>query len=79
MGAAVPVRLLVGENFAGETWARPTRRVLRFVRLGPTPSILGPAPGAAGRPPWPRPCAAPSPARTWCCLPAGRLSSSCPP
>ena len=34
-GAAVPLRLLVGENFAGETWPRPTRRVRRFVRLGP--------------------------------------------
>ncbi|WP_223650498.1 DUF4198 domain-containing protein [Hymenobacter psoromatis] len=37
VGASVPIKLLVGENFAGETWARPTRRVLRFVRLGPTP------------------------------------------
>ena len=37
VGAAVPLRLLVGENFAGQTWARPTRRVRRFVRLGPTP------------------------------------------
>ena len=37
VGAAVPLRLLAGENFAGETWARPTRRVRRFVRLGPTP------------------------------------------
>ena len=37
VGAAVPVKLLVGENFAGATWARPTRRVRRFVRLGPTP------------------------------------------
>lgn len=36
-GAAVPLRLLSGENFAGETWPRPTRRVVRFVRLGPTP------------------------------------------
>ena len=34
-GAAVPLRLLVGENFAGEAWPRPTRRVARFVRLGP--------------------------------------------
>ncbi|AMR26971.1 hypothetical protein A0257_07520 [Hymenobacter psoromatis] len=37
VGAAVPVRLLVGENFAGTSWARPTRRVRRFVRFGPTP------------------------------------------
>jgi hypothetical protein len=36
VGAPVPVRLLVGENFAGQTWARPTRRVRRFVRLGPS-------------------------------------------
>ncbi|MVN74804.1 DUF4198 domain-containing protein [Hymenobacter sp. HMF4947] len=36
-GTAVPLRLLSGENFAGETWPRPTRRVRRFVRLGPTP------------------------------------------
>ena len=34
-GAAMPLRLLVGENFTGETWPRPTRRVRRFVRLGP--------------------------------------------
>ncbi|MDJ0366582.1 DUF4198 domain-containing protein [Hymenobacter sp. H14-R3] len=34
-GAAVPVKLLVGEGFAGETWPRPTRRVRRFVRFGP--------------------------------------------
>ncbi len=37
VGAAVPVRLLVGAGFAGEAWPRPTRRTLRFVRLGPTP------------------------------------------
>jgi uncharacterized GH25 family protein len=35
VGAAVPTRLLVGENLAGDTWPRPTRRVERFVRLGP--------------------------------------------
>ncbi|MGI4834668.1 MAG: DUF4198 domain-containing protein [Janthinobacterium lividum] len=35
VGAPMPVRLLVGENFQGETWPRPTRRVRRFVRLGP--------------------------------------------
>jgi uncharacterized GH25 family protein len=34
VGAAVPLRLLVGENFRGETWPRPTRRVRRFVRFG---------------------------------------------
>jgi hypothetical protein len=37
VGAAVPVRLLVGTGWVGETWLRPTRRTLRFVRLGPTP------------------------------------------
>jgi hypothetical protein len=37
VGALVPVRLLVGTGFAGEAWPRPTRRTLRFVRLGPTP------------------------------------------
>ena len=37
VGALVPVRLLVGTGLAGETWPRPTRRTLRFVRLGPTP------------------------------------------
>jgi uncharacterized GH25 family protein len=35
VGAAVPIKLLVGEGFAGETWPRPTRRVTRFVRFGP--------------------------------------------
>jgi hypothetical protein len=35
-GTAVPMRLLVGENFSGKAWARPTRRVQRFVRFGPT-------------------------------------------
>jgi uncharacterized GH25 family protein len=34
VGATVPIRLLVGANFAGETWPRPTRRVRRFVRFG---------------------------------------------
>ncbi|MGI4737562.1 MAG: DUF4198 domain-containing protein [Janthinobacterium lividum] len=38
VGAAVPVRLLVGTGLAGETWPRPTRRTQRFVRLGPTDS-----------------------------------------
>jgi len=37
VGAAVPLRLLVGEGFVGTSWARPLRRVQRFVRLGPTP------------------------------------------
>jgi hypothetical protein len=37
VGALVPVRLLVGDGFRGETWPRPTRRTLRFVRLSPTP------------------------------------------
>jgi hypothetical protein len=35
VGAAVPLRLLVGEGFKGEIWPRPTRRVRRFVRFGP--------------------------------------------
>jgi hypothetical protein len=35
VGTAVPLRLLVGQNFAGQAWARPTRRVRRFVRIGP--------------------------------------------
>lgn len=35
VGAPVPLALLVGENFAGQPWARPTRRVRRFVRFGP--------------------------------------------
>jgi hypothetical protein len=35
VGVPVPVRLLVGESFAGQAWARPTQRVRRFVRLGP--------------------------------------------
>jgi len=38
VGAAVPLRLLVGQNFAGTNWTRPTRRVRRFVRFGPTPA-----------------------------------------
>nr|WP_236018694.1 DUF4198 domain-containing protein [Hymenobacter sp. BT559] len=36
VGASVPLRLLIGENFVGETWSRPMRRVQRLVRLGPT-------------------------------------------
>jgi hypothetical protein len=35
-GTAVPLRLLVGENFAGKAWPRPTHRVRRFVRYGPS-------------------------------------------
>jgi uncharacterized GH25 family protein len=35
VGATVPLRLLVGTGFKGETWPRPTRRVRRFVRFGP--------------------------------------------
>jgi hypothetical protein len=35
VGTAVPLHLLVGQNFAGQVWARPTRRVRRFVRIGP--------------------------------------------
>ncbi|MDO7886544.1 DUF4198 domain-containing protein [Hymenobacter cheonanensis] len=35
VGAPVPLALLVGENFGGQPWARPTRRVRRFVCFGP--------------------------------------------
>jgi hypothetical protein len=35
VGAAVPLRLLVGTDFAGVAWTRPTRRVQRFVHLEP--------------------------------------------
>jgi hypothetical protein len=35
-GVTTPVHLLVGENFAGKLWPRPTRRAQRFVRFGPT-------------------------------------------
>jgi hypothetical protein len=35
VGAPVPLRLLIGENFAGAPWPRPTRRVRRFVCVGP--------------------------------------------
>jgi uncharacterized GH25 family protein len=35
VGTVVPLKLLVGEGFKGETWPRPTRRVRRFVRFGP--------------------------------------------
>ena len=45
-GGAVPLRLLVGENFVGEAWPRPTRRVRRLVRLGPS----GPADSTDLRP-----------------------------
>lgn len=38
VGASVPIKLLVGADFAGTSWARPTRRVRRFVRFGPTPA-----------------------------------------
>jgi hypothetical protein len=37
VGAAMPLRLLVGEGFVGTSWTRPWHRVQRFVRLGPTP------------------------------------------
>jgi hypothetical protein len=33
--ATAPLRLLIGESFAGKTWPRPTRRVRRFARYGP--------------------------------------------
>ena len=35
VGSAVPLQLLVGQNFVGQPWPRPTRRVRRFVRYGP--------------------------------------------
>ena len=35
VGEPTPLKLLIGSNFAGDTWPRPTRRVRRFVRLGP--------------------------------------------
>jgi hypothetical protein len=35
VGAAVPLRRLVGTDFAGGAWPRPTRRVQRLVHLGP--------------------------------------------
>ena len=36
VGTPVPLRLVVGTDFAGAAWPRPTRRVQRFVHLGPT-------------------------------------------
>jgi hypothetical protein len=36
VGTAVPLRLLVGADFAGTAWPRPARRVQHFVHLGPT-------------------------------------------
>jgi hypothetical protein len=35
-GAAVPLRLVLGENFTGKAWPHPARRVRRFVRYGPS-------------------------------------------
>lgn len=35
VGAAVPMQLVVGDNFAGKAWASPARRMRRFVRYGP--------------------------------------------
>lgn len=46
VNAPVPIKLLVGAHFQGESWPRPTRRVRRFVRLGPT----GPADSTDLRP-----------------------------
>ena len=46
VGAPVPLRLLIGESFAGAPWPRPTRRVQRFVRVGPS----GPADSTDLRP-----------------------------
>jgi len=45
-GALVPLRLLVGQSFVGKAWARPTRRVARFMRYGPS----GPADSTDLRP-----------------------------
>ena len=45
-GTALPVQLIIGDNFAGNAWARPTRRVQRFVRYGPA----GPADSTDLRP-----------------------------
>jgi len=39
VGTHVPLRLLVGASFAGKAWARPTRRVARFVRYGPSAAV----------------------------------------
>ncbi len=35
VGTAVPVQVVLGDNFTGHAWPRPTRRVRRFVRYGP--------------------------------------------
>jgi len=35
-GTAVPLRLLLGNNLAGQPWPQRTRRTQRFVHLGPT-------------------------------------------
>ena len=37
VGAPTSLKLFIGSTFAGQAWPSPTRRVLRFVRLGPTP------------------------------------------
>ena len=36
VGATLPVRVLIGENFAGEPWAGRRRRLTRFVHVSPT-------------------------------------------
>lgn len=36
VGATAPVQVLLGESFVGKPWPRPTRRVRRLVRYGPT-------------------------------------------
>ena len=36
VGATLPVRVLVGENFAGEPWTGRRRRLTRFVHVSPT-------------------------------------------
>lgn len=36
VGTAAPVQVLLGEGLVGKPWPRPTRRVRRFVRYGPT-------------------------------------------
>ena len=37
-GTATPLKLLIGDNFVGEAWPHPLRKVLRFVRVGATDS-----------------------------------------
>ena len=36
VGVTAPVQVLLGESFVGKPWPRPTRRVRRFMRYGPS-------------------------------------------